>query len=316
VTPAQLKLGKKSLWLRILGTGLSVGLLIYLLVNQGWDEIGSTITEISWWRFGIALVLILISRIAVSLRWFVLLRFAKVPISFRQSLEITFGGLFASNFLPTTIGGDVFRLIGMLEFKLDSAICTASLIVDRLVGMTGMAMVLPLNIPLIPLLNKINFLSILKIGYFSTIWKNNKNTVLSSWWFAIKQFLKNILDAVSIWLSHPESLLFSLSWNLVHQLALFECISLFLGGLHNPLPYWQIAGLYSLTYFITQLPISINGYGVQEIALTFIFTTAGNVTTTASLTLAILIRIIIMLASLPGAFFIPKLIAGKTINNY
>ncbi len=68
-------------------------------------------------------------------------------ISFRQSLRITFAGLFASNFLPTTIGGDVVRLAGAIQYELDAATSTASLVVDRLVGMAGMAMMVPFSLP-------------------------------------------------------------------------------------------------------------------------------------------------------------------------
>ncbi len=70
-----------------------------------------------------------------------------MKIPFRQSLRITFAGLFASNFLPTTIGGDVVRLAGAIQYRLDAATSTASLVVDRLVGMAGMAMMVPFSLP-------------------------------------------------------------------------------------------------------------------------------------------------------------------------
>lgn len=62
---------------------------------------------------------------------------------------LMFTGNFSSNFLPTTIGGDVVRLGGAMQMGYDRAICLASLVVDRLIGMAGMALALPLG--LIPL---------------------------------------------------------------------------------------------------------------------------------------------------------------------
>lgn len=74
--------------------------------------------------------------------------------------------------------------------------------------------------------------------------------------------------------------------------------------------FWRIAGLWALTYFVTLLPISVNGLGVQELSMTFFFTTFGGITTASGLTIALFMRILPMFASLPGAVFIPGMLAG------
>ena len=48
-------------------------------------------------------------------------------------------------------------------------------------------------------------------------------------------------------------------------------------GLGTHADFWLIAGLWSLTYFVTLVPISINGYGVQELSLTFLLSSIGGV---------------------------------------
>jgi hypothetical protein len=90
----------------------------------------------------------------------------------------------------------------------------------------------------------------------------------------------------------------------------FAQIWILLQGMGQPLPFGLIAGLWSLTYFVTLLPVSINGMGVQELSTALIYTSLGGVTGAASLTLALLMRILQMLASLPGALFIPGILAG------
>ncbi len=81
------------------------------------------------------------------MRWHVLMSSAGTGITIRQSMRLTFAMLFASNFLPTTIGGDVVRLAGAIRLGFDQAISVASLVVDRLIGMAGMAMGLIFAIP-------------------------------------------------------------------------------------------------------------------------------------------------------------------------
>ena len=76
-----------------------------------------------------------------------LLRSGGVKARWGQSLRITFAGLFATNFLPTTIGGDLARLAGAIQYGFDATVSAASLVADRLIGLAGMVFVLPLGFP-------------------------------------------------------------------------------------------------------------------------------------------------------------------------
>lgn len=296
--------------LRILGTLVAVGLLGYLLAHQGWAEISAALKNISLWQFLLAFALTVGSRMAVSGRWYVLLRAAREPVSAWQAVRITFAGLFASNFLPTTIGGDVVRLGGVFRLHCDQAVCLASLIVDRLVGMAGMAMAVPFALPAI-------FARGLPLpsGDLSEY-------ILSAAPLGSKSFFRRLFDwvwnggqrlcrASSLWLKRPASLLAALGFTWAHMLCHFGMIWLFLSAMSDPVPFSLIAGAWSLTYFITLLPVSINGLGLQELSTTVLFAGLGGVSTANALTLSVLIRLVQMLASLPGALFLPGTFAGE-----
>lgn len=288
--------------LRAAGTLLAVVLLGYLLFTQGWQEIWNALRTIPPDIVLAALLLQFISRFAISLRWYMLLRSAGLPMTLPQSLRLTFAGLFANNFLPSTIGGDVVRLAGALRLGFDEARCTASLIVDRLVGMVGMAIFLPWG-----------------IGIWAAAIPSSRGAVpvIAATTFTQKirdmlwDFAVRIGQAILVWLRHPVGLLQSLGWTLVHTVCLFTSLWLMLHGLNDPLPWLQVAGLWSITYFITLLPVSINGLGVQEVSISFLYANLGGVSLHNSLLLALLIRTLFMLASLPGALFVPELIAGQ-----
>jgi uncharacterized membrane protein YbhN (UPF0104 family) len=96
------------------------------------------------------------------------------------------------------------------------------------------------------------------------------------------------------------------------MLCLFLSIYLFLDDLGTHVSFWMIAGLWSLTYFITLLPISINGYGLQELSFTYLFSTVAGVTPAMSLTVSVLIRAYFVISSLPGAFFLPSALSAMT----
>ncbi len=279
---------------------LAVGLLVYLLSQQGWSEISLAAGQIAWWRFALAIILVLISRFAVAGRWHVLMHSAGTGISPRQSIRLTFAMLFSSNFLPTTIGGDVFRLAGAIRLGFDQAISLASLVADRLVGMTGMAMALPFGIP----------------AFIQHLGSSATTSLAAFAWLhplteKIHHFLQETLKALQIWLKQPKALLGALSFTWVHMLCTFSIVSLLLSGMGERISFWPVMGLWSATYFVTLLPISINGMGVEELVMTFFFVTFGGISQSSGLTLALLMRILKVLASLPGALFIPDIMAGR-----
>jgi len=286
--------------LRWFGTILTIGLLIYLLSQQGWAEITYAISKIAWWRFVLAIILVFISRFAVVMRWHVLMSSAGTGITFRQSSRLTFAMLFASNFLPTTIGGDVFRLAGAIRLGFDQAISVASLVVDRLVGMTGMAMAFVFSLP-----GFIHYYTNPPVaGSMAIPWLRPLGN-------KILRFLQELSQTLTIWLHKPRSLFHALAFTWVHMLCTFATVWLLLGGMGEEISFWWVMGLWSATYFVTLLPISINGMGVQELAMTYFYVAIGGISASSGLTLALLMRALQMIASLPGAFFIPDIMAGR-----
>lgn len=287
--------------LRVLGTGAALVLVVYLISQQGWHEIAEAVTRIEPWRFAVAILLTLISRIAVARRWHVLLRSGGVPATWSQSLRITFAGLFANNFLPTTVGGDVARMAGALQMGFDAAVSAASLVVDRLVGLIGFAFTLPLGLGYLPQAANSSLVPVAVVAQSSWLARMQNR---------VKRILARLLKAIQLWLHQPRALLWALVFTFVHMVCLFGTLSILLEGMHDPLPFWTIAGLQSLVYVFTLIPISISGLGLQEISIGFAFTALGGVAPATSLVLALLLRTLYILLSLPGALFISDLLPG------
>lgn len=295
-------------WMRLAGTILALVLLIYLFSRQGWEEIWGAMRQIPWLHLLIALGLTFVSRFAVATRWHLLLRAAKLPVTLGDSIRLTFAGLFASNFLPTTIGGDVVRLAGAIQLKWDAAVSAASLVVDRLVGMAGMAMALPFGVP--------RFLEIFApagagAAMGTPLAAGWLGWLPQSWRERMLRALKRLGAALAAWLGKPRSLILSLAFTWVHMFCLYGSIYVLLNGMQEKMSFWLIAGLWSAVYFFTLLPISINGYGLQEISIAFTFTRVGGISEPAALTLAVLLRTITLIASLPGAAFVPGIMAAE-----
>ena len=283
----------RQLILQLAGTLLAVILLVLLLEEKG-HEILATLREIKVIDLFWVALLFSISRIAVACRWHILLHSGGVNIRFKKSLALTFMGLFATNFLPTTIGGDVVRLVGAMQMGFDRAICLASIAADRLIGLLGMGITAPLGIAY--------SWDILQINLFATSFLPGLQKPVA--------FFRRTVSTFSIWLRKPGSLLISLVFTWIHMLCLFGSIYIFIDDLGSHVSFWMIAGLWSLTYLITLIPISINGYGVQELAFTFLMSNVVGVTPAIGITVAALIRAYFLLSSLPGVIFLPSILSA------
>lgn len=299
-----LKSKSRSTWLRILATLLALALIVYLLEQQGWDEIWAAVQGIAAWRLAAAMALMFVSRGFVTLRWHNLLTSGGVPATWQQSTRITFAGLFANNFLPTTVGGDVARLGGALQMGFDAAVSAASLAVDRLVGMAGMALAMPIGLwRLLEAGLALPASGLLLLAAAGDSWRGRV-------WARLRSLFVRLIDAMKLWLGHPRALLISLLYTLGHMLCWFWGMSILLQGMGDPLPLWLIAGLWSMVYLITLVPFTINALGLQELSVAFAFTQLGGVSPASSAALALLWRTLQLLASLPGALFLSDVLPG------
>jgi uncharacterized membrane protein YbhN (UPF0104 family) len=303
---------RKQHAVRIVGTLGAVLLLAYWLRGLEWRSILDAIARIPLSLFGAAIAIMFLSRMAVSARWYMLLHSTPHKITAWQATRLTFAGLFASNFLPTTIGGDVVRLVGGLQLQLDGAICGASLIVDRLVGMAGMAMILPVGILRFFDLRESAFRG---FDHISTNLAAFGAASIAMWPRALAQrvwkFIERVFHALSMWLARPQALLSALVFTWVHMLSIFVILWMFIRSMGDDLSFWLVGGIWSVVYFVTLLPISINGLGVQEVAISFFFSRVGGVPLEIGFTIALLMRTLTMLASLPGIFFVPMILSGR-----
>lgn len=279
--------------LRVLGSVLALVLLILLLEEEGDGQLFSALRRVSVGYFLLAVAALFISRIFAAGRWYVLLRSAGVDIPFLRVLMLTFTGNFSSNFLPTTIGGDVVRLGGAMQMGYDRAICVASLVADRLVGLVGMSIALPLG--LVPVLS-------LDTGL--------QSLAVPSLFQKGMAFVRRTLDSFSIWMRKPLALSGSFFSTFANMVFIYLSIYLLLLGIDHQVSYWLVAGLYTLTYFVTLVPVSINGLGVQELSMTFLLVQVGGLTSSESATVALLTRLLFIITSIPGAFFLPSIMAA------
>ncbi len=127
---------KKTIVL-LLRVAVSVALIGWILYKVDRQQLLSTIRGLDPWLMLAAIGSCLAVHAICAWRWQVLLAGRGVRMRFHRLFRYTLNGLFFSNFLPTTVGGDLMRaylVAGDCDTRTEAL---ASVLVDRFVGLFG-----------------------------------------------------------------------------------------------------------------------------------------------------------------------------------
>jgi glycosyltransferase 2 family protein len=278
-----------SFAIRLAGTLVSTALFIWLISRQKWDVVLDKAAGIAIWAVVLTFALYLLSYGFNTLRWCILLWTQGVKISFWRAYCLTWAGNFASNFLPSTIGGDGFRMLAVHPYTGQKTISIGSVALDRIINMAAMACLIPA--PLMIFGN-----TLLSLRGAALVLPAGLQRLF-------EKYFPKVISAFRLWASKPWAIIYAFlaAWpsNLLPMAATY----LLARQLGMNVTYWQVIGVQTVTYFLSVLPISVNGYGLREVAYTTLYTALGSTLEQAS-TLALVTRFLTVLSTLPGAFWL------------
>lgn len=279
--------------LRLAGTAVSLALLGWLLAQQDWVALREDAGALSGLALALAFGAMLAGQIFNATRWYMLLRAQALGLGFPRAVQLVFVGLFASNFLPTTIGGDVLRVVGVAfpsQKRLEAA---ASVVMDRAVSVFGMLFVLPFSWPLLK-----GFLGAGLLG---------QAAFAGAWTGRVRSLGRRLRRTLSPWARRPSAVGAALLASWAGVLCYFLSVWLVAVNLHIPVGLDDVAGATALTYFLTLLPVTINGYGLRELGVLALYTRLGATPEQAT-ALALVTRALQVAVSLPGALWVGALL--------
>ena len=185
------------------------------------------------------------------------------------------------------------------------SISIGSVALDRIINMAAMTCLVPAPI----IMFGSALLSIFNHPVSSSVSLGNLAAPITQ---LFKKYFPKVISAFDKWRSKPWSFFwaFLAAWpsNLI-PIAATYVIARQLGVEVN---YWQVMAVQTVTYFLSVLPISVNGYGLREVAYTTLYTTLGATVEQAS-TLALVTRLLMVLCTIPGAIWLSSVVT-KNIN--
>jgi glycosyltransferase 2 family protein len=296
---------------KIIRAIVSLGLLGVLFSLVEWRSFLDQLKEISLLPVLLTLPLFFLGVYLSVLRWHSILEFLRIPPSKVVAFRLYLEGAFLNNFLPASVGGDVYKYLILTRDKTKSkSAVAASLIYER--G-TGFAVFIFLNILLIGrfyhLIMQVSGLRIIEIlialigmtvlvlfigkEYFALKWETFLAYLsVDSGRFSIISFL---LEKLAFAWIIPAAI-YSMLFTAIIIAIRFFCLMAF--GVDMDLltllffsTIIQIAGI---------LPISLNAVGVSEGLIVFLYGLVG-ISPEISLGAALIERVCVILVSSIGA---------------
>jgi uncharacterized protein (TIRG00374 family) len=125
----------------VLRLALSVGLLAWVFSKIDMQHTCSVIKSADMGYMLWAWVVFFLTNLIILVRWDILIRALKLKMPFWTITKWFFIGLFCNLFLPTSVGGDVVKTIGLSKQVQQKPKVFASVVLDRLCGFAGIVIV-------------------------------------------------------------------------------------------------------------------------------------------------------------------------------
>lgn len=275
------KRGQRKLLLNLLKFVISAGLIYWMLRSTELSEIFAAIREATFGLLLIAISLHLMGFAIGAFRWRLLLRSRGSDASIRFLLESYIVGMFFNNFLPSTIGGDVYRTYDSWRLGQSKSSALAVVFVDRFLGLMTLVLFallalfsaneLTQSIPYLSLwlgLGLSGMVAVVWLLFFPPHWLP---TFIANLKLPFGDKIRGILEAFLAFRGQRSVLVKALLLSALLQVNVIVHYYLIALALSLPVPFVSFFLIIPLATVITMLPISVNGIGVRENVYIFFF---------------------------------------------
>lgn len=248
-----------------------------------------------------------------ALRWKLVLATLDVPARIRSLLSHCLAGLFVSNFLPTTIGGDVLRVTRLAASNGEPPRSFASVVLERLTGWVVLPVISLVTLvvnpgllrpPILPASRLVVFISVVTLSLLgillfaaSSPWLGRRLAPRDGW----TKFVNAVHFGLNRFRRDPAAAAEVLVVGFLYQLATVLAAFLAAKALGLGLSWTAVLAFMPAVAIVQVLPApTIGGLGVREGAFVLFLHPLG-VSTDQAIALGLLLYGINLLTSLLGA---------------
>lgn len=278
-------------------------LLAFIFYNYDFNKIISIISASDLNFLLIAVFFIFINYLFSSIRWYFLLLDEKPNLLYM--IKLYFVGSFFNNFLPTSIGGDAYKIYKLGEKISSKTHAFTATFLERFIGMFALVVISLYGYLTFSGVDIFSFIFIFFLGLLSFFFFM---VFYPKFVFRPEKFKKffEVLDKVHSsflrYKKHPNLILYSVLSSFVVQVASVLTQYYVFKSLSIDLPLNFAFFAFPLIFLSGYAIPSINSLGSQEVLYTTFFTSIG-ISGTIIVSASFLYHFVRLVASLIGAYF-------------
>ena len=304
--------GRRARYLRLAVSLLLIAVVLYFV---DWRELAGALVRINLWYLLPFAILMYADRAMMAYKWNLLLRVAAVRVPFMAVFSTYVVAPVAGVLLPSTIGGDAFRLYSLSRYRVSLQAVLASIMVERLLGFLAMLGLTAVS------LGVASWLIRERSEYWAPMgWAMFAAAVITVilMMALIDRRVRGLIDSLAqrferFWLVRKLHEIYALcagyrqrwrvvgvvlAWTAVEQTVPIIANVLMVWALDVEMSTWELVAIVPLIVLGTRLPISLDGIGVQEGLYVGLFALVG-VSTSEAFLLSVLGRVVPLLCFLP-----------------
>jgi glycosyltransferase 2 family protein len=279
------KLSKKNRPIfTIIKSVVTAGLLVIIVLQLREISLKEVFRDIKWLYFFIAFLLFVLHNVLGAWRWATLLKKFHISYNLIVLVKYYYIGNFISFFMPTSIGGDIARIIFLQRESHSIEIGSSSVIVERILGIIAIIMLFSLSVamglkditdmsffwPAISVL--IVFLMLILLLFFFPIKMIDKISFIPE---KLRANFRSTMLTLRSYRTETSTLIQALVLSLLFQLTIILSYYLLAASIQLRIPVHLFLLFMPLIWILTLLPLSLNGLGLREGSFIYFFSSAG-----------------------------------------
>lgn len=257
-------------------------LLLYLSLRRvNLESVGQRLGGLDWGWIALILLLLCVQIPLLALRWREIAAICGSKLPLAKALRYSFIGMFFSQVLPSTVGGDAVRIWLMARGGTEWPVAIYSVLIDRVVGVSALAALvvacLPWTFNLVHDPAARAALALIGFG------------ALGAALVFLGLGLQHLRAVERWWLTRHLAAAARLAWRLCRSAASVRVAALSFAihfmtvavawgaamAAHATVDFVQVLFLVLPVILVTTVPVSIAGWGVRESAMVLAFSYAG-----------------------------------------
>jgi uncharacterized protein (TIRG00374 family) len=283
---------------------ISVLIIVLLLGRTDFSSVFARMKTVDPALLFSAACLLLALVIPQTIRWQSIIRASEANLKFRPAVGTTLVGWFFNQALPSSVGGDAFRVWYAYRFGIRLGTATQSVIFDRISGLLGVMMLLVFCSPWLsriftssqPVIGVLVFAFALLLGSIGVLTADRLILFLVP--VSLRQRLVELCTtARRVFLGRTGVRVIALS--VVIHLTVATAVWLLARSMQIPLELVHSLLLMPVILFVSAIPISIAGWGVREGTSVLVFGMVGMPAESA-ISLSLSFGLVMLVTGLPG----------------